>query len=132
MRVLNRLELVGETVRHAVNRLAVVAADWLRAQVPPEWFDRSAPRLEHDRLPTTAAAREALAVTIGADGRQLLQAVAAATDVPWRREIPAVQTLRQVWVEQDTDPPGPWRWRAVNARAASAELIASPYDPAAR
>jgi transposase len=40
--------------------------------------------------------------------------------------------LRQVWVEQYTEPPGPLRWRAVNDRAASAELIASPYDPEAR
>ena len=31
IRVLNRLELVGETVRHALNSLAVVAPDWLRA-----------------------------------------------------------------------------------------------------
>jgi transposase len=36
IRVLNRLELVGETVRHALNSLAVVAPDWLRAWVPPE------------------------------------------------------------------------------------------------
>ena len=34
IRILNRLELVGETVRHALNSLAVVAPDWLRAQVP--------------------------------------------------------------------------------------------------
>jgi transposase len=36
IRVLNRLELVGETVRHALNSLAVVAPDWLRVWVPPE------------------------------------------------------------------------------------------------
>jgi transposase len=36
IRTLNRLELVGETVRHALNSLAVVAPDWLRAWVPPE------------------------------------------------------------------------------------------------
>ena len=32
-------------------------------------------------------------------------------------QIPAVQTLRQVWAEQYTDPPGPLRWRAVKERA---------------
>jgi transposase len=132
IRVLNRLELVGETVRHALNSLAVVAPDWLRAQVPPEWFDRYGTRIENYHLPKTAVAREALAAMIGADGRQLLQAVDAATDLPWLREVPAVQTLRQVWVEQYTDPPGPLRWRAVNDRVSAAELIASPYDPEAR
>jgi transposase len=132
IRVLNRLELVGETLRHALNSLAVGAPDWLRAQVPPAWFDRYGTRIENYRLPKTTAAREALAATIGADGRQLLQAVDAATALPWLREVPAVQTLRQVWATQYTDPPGPLRWRAVNERASAAELIASPYDPEAR
>ena len=132
IRVLNRLELVGETLRHALNSLAVVAPDWLRAQVSPEWFDRYGARVENYRLPKTAAAREALAATIGADGRQLLQAVEAATDLPWLREVQAVQTLRQVWTEQYTDPPGPLRWRAVHERVSAAVLIASPYDPEAR
>jgi transposase len=58
--------------------------------------------------------------------------VDAATDHSWLREMPAVQTLRQVWAEQYTDPPEPLRWREVRDRAPSAELIASPYDPEAR
>ena len=41
---------------------------------------------------------------IGADGRRLLQAVEAATGLPWLQEIPAVQTLRQVWAEQVYGP----------------------------
>lgn len=132
IRVLNRLELVGETLRHTLNSLAVVAPDWLQAQVPSAWFGRSGTRIENYRLPKTAAAHEALAVTIGAHGQRLLQAVEAATDLPWLREIPAVATLRQVWAPQYTDPPGPLRWRAVEERASTAELIASPYDADAR
>jgi transposase len=61
IRVLNRLELVGETLRHALNSLAVVAPDWLRGQAPPAWFDRYGRRIENYPLPKTAAAREALA-----------------------------------------------------------------------
>jgi transposase len=132
IRVVNRLELVGETLRHALNSLAVVAPDWLRAQASHEWFDRYGHRMENYHLPKTATAREELAATIGADGRRLLQAVEATTGLPWLQEIPAVQTLRQVWAEQYTDPPGPLRWRAVQERAPSAEVIASPYDPDAR
>jgi hypothetical protein len=81
--------------------------------------------MENYHLPQTAAAREALAATIGADGRQLLRAVEAA-DLPWLREVAAVQTLRQVWAEPYTDPPGPLRWRAVQERVRSAALIAAP------
>ena len=47
-------------------------------------------------------------------------------------EVAAVQTLRQVWAEQYTDPPGPLRWRAVQERVPSAALIASPSDVEAR
>jgi transposase len=132
IRVLNRLELVGETLRHALNSLAVVVPDWLRAQVPSEWFDRYGSRIENYHLPNTAAAREELATAIGGDGHRLLQAVDTVAERPWLREIPAVQTLRQVWAEQYTDSPGPLRWREVQDRASSAELIASPYDPEAR
>jgi Transposase domain (DUF772) len=37
---LNRLEVVGETLRHSLNTLAVVAPEWLRAASPPDWRDR--------------------------------------------------------------------------------------------
>lgn len=46
IQTLNRLECVGETLRHALNVLAVVAPDWLRSQVPSEWFDRYGRRFE--------------------------------------------------------------------------------------
>jgi transposase len=132
IRVLNRLELLGETVRYALNSLAVVAQDWLQAQVPSEWFDRYGSHVENYHFPKTTAAREALAVTIGADGHRLLQAVEAAKDLPWLQDIPAVATLRRVWAEQYPDPPGSLRWREVKDRAPAAELIASPYDADAR
>ena len=40
-------------------------------------------------MPQIAAARETLAATIGTDGRQLLQAVEAATELAWLREVAA-------------------------------------------
>ena len=132
IRGLNRLELVGETLRHALNSLAVAAPDWLRAHVLPEWFDRYGTRVENYHLPKTTAAREALAATIAADGRQLLLVVEATTELPWLQQVPAIQTLQQVWAEQYTDPPGPLRWRTMQERAPSAEVLASPYDPEAR
>jgi transposase len=83
LRVLNRLERVGETLRHARNSLAVVAPAWLQAQGPAAGFDRYGRRLENDPVPQPAAARATLAATSGAAGRPLLQAVEAATELPW-------------------------------------------------
>ena len=73
IRVLNRLECVGEAMRHALNSLAVVAPTWLQAQVPAEWVDRYGPRLESYRLPQSQAERQALATASGADGYRLLR-----------------------------------------------------------
>jgi transposase len=99
IRALNRLECVGETLRHALNVLAAVDPDWLRAHVAPAWYDRYATRVEETRLPEARAARDALASTIGADGVALLTALNGPTASPWLRTVPAVQTLRAVWVQ---------------------------------
>ena len=104
VRVLNRLERVGETMRAALNSLAVLAPAWLQAWVPAEWYLRYADRVDNYHLPKSDTDRQELAATIGADGVLLLQTIDAATDHAWLREVPAVKTLRQVWAEQYTDP----------------------------
>ena len=58
VRVLNRLERVGETMRAALNELAVMAPDWLQALAPAEWYRRYGSRVENYHLPKTEAARE--------------------------------------------------------------------------
>ena len=40
IRALNRLECVGETLRHALNVLAVAMPDWLRAHSQADWLER--------------------------------------------------------------------------------------------
>jgi hypothetical protein len=68
IRTLNRLECVEETMRHALESLAVVARTWLMQQVRPEWKERYEQRIQEYRLPESRAERQALAETIGADG----------------------------------------------------------------
>jgi transposase len=132
--VLNRLECSGETLRHALNTLATVAPDWLRAWVPPAWFDRYARRFEDYRLPDGKAERYALAGEGGADGRFLLGRLYAAAAPAWLREVPAVQILRRVWLQQfhAALPDAPVRWRAAEDLPPAPLLIGSPYDPDAR
>ena len=131
---LNRLELVGETLRHALNVLASVAPGWLRAVAPPAWYERYTPRLAEYRLPKTEPARQALAEQIGADGRQLLLALAAPDAPAWLREVPAVEVLRRVWLQQyhAPDAGGVVRWRAAGDLPPAAQHINSPHDPEAR
>src|SRR3954462_190142 len=68
IRALNRLELVGETLRAALNELATVAPDWLRRVAPKDWYGRYAHRVEDGRLPRAGAERAAYARAGGAAG----------------------------------------------------------------
>jgi transposase len=128
VRALNRLELVGEAMRHALNSLAVAAPAWLRAASAPAWAERYERRAEHDRLPTNKEAREALALAIGADGYALLAAIFAADAPAWLRHLPAVETLRRVWVQHYQLVEGVARWRASEDIPPASVFISSPYD----
>ncbi|MBV9170671.1 MAG: IS1182 family transposase [Chloroflexi bacterium] len=132
VRVLNRLERAGETLRAALNSLAVLAPDWLQGIAPPAWYERYGHRVEHATLPHSEAERRQQAALIGADGQHLLHAIDHAVEQPWLQQVPAVQVLRQVWAEQYVTEAGGLRWREVKEIPTPAEMISSPYDPEAR
>jgi transposase len=128
VRAMNRLECVVETMRHALNCLAIVAPEWLREHSPAEWIDRYGPRADDYRMPTAKDKREAYANVIGIDGWKLLTDVYASDSPPWLREVPAVETLRRVWVQQYIYIEGAIRWRDSDSAPPSALMISSPYD----
>ena len=132
VRSLNRLECVGETLRHALNTLALVAPEWLRTQADAAWVDQYAARFDGYRLPRGECERQALAARIGDDGLRLLGAVYAPAAPAWLREVPAVRILRQVWVQQLVVCEGTVRQRTTEEIPPAAQLITSPYDPEAR
>lgn len=112
IRTMNRLECVIETLRATLNSVAVVAPDWLRAQVPVEWYERYGRRTEEYRFPKEASKRQALSEQTGADGWYLLLAFRSADAPAWLREVPAVETLRRVWLQQCWLDEGVVRWRS--------------------
>ena len=141
VRTLNRLELVGETLRAALNALAVVTPDWLRGIAPPDWHERYDRRVEDIRLPETAPKREAYAVQVGTDGFVLLDALDRAGAPPDAAGLPEVAVLRRVWArhfERDKagadsggsagEPTGGRvRMRPVQGRG-PADRVESPYE----
>src|SRR5512143_1425762 len=132
IRTLNRLESVGETLRAALNSLATVAPDWLASVVAPDWFERYATRVEEYRLPKGEPARIAVGEQIGTDGHALLAAVYQPAAPAWLRELPAIQTLRQVWVHQFLVEDDIIRWRKAADLPPAAIRFDSPYDTDAR
>lgn len=135
VQTLNRLECIGETLRQTLTTLASAAPDWLQSWVPTPWFDRYSRRFAEYRLPTGKPARAALAEQIGTDGLVLLRTLYDPSAAPaWMRDLPAVQVLRQVWLQQfyaptDTHPIG---WRVAEDLPPAAVLIRTPYDRDAR
>ncbi|MEE9150032.1 MAG: IS1182 family transposase [Candidatus Tectomicrobia bacterium] len=143
IRVLNRLELVAETLRAALNELATVAPEWLRELAPLEWFERYKRRIEDARLPKDKAAREAYAQTVGEDGFCVLDALAAPETPEVLRLLPRVEALRQAWQRHyersaaDGGNTGEGTAQQVIFKPKddlppAAQGLESPYDPAAR
>jgi transposase len=97
VRTLNRLELVGETLRAALNAIAVATPDWLRAVAPADWHDRYDRRVEDMRLPEAGSKRDAYAAQVGTDGFVLLDALGRADAPADAAALPEVTVLRRVW-----------------------------------
>lgn len=98
-RELNWLELVGETLRAALNAVARAEPEWLRERAVPDWFKHYATRIEDSRFPKAHAKRVEVGRRIGADGMRLLRMVWADDAPPALRELPEAGILRQVWVQ---------------------------------
>lgn len=136
VRDLNRLEMVMETFRAALEALAAAAPDWLATRVDQEVIRRYGARIDGWRLPGGKAKRHQLAIQTGRDGCRILAAVAGATAPAWLWEIPAMDVLRQVWLQQYTmDESGKgviWRDADTHGLPPGRALIVSPYDITAR
>jgi len=133
VRTMNRLERVGETLRAALNSLAIAAPEWVTAVAEPEWFTRYGSRVENFNLPKTEAARTQFATVIGSDGKKVLQAIEASPALSHLRALDEAVIPRRVWDEQFVeDDHGQPRLREVKDMPPPATLITSPYDPEAR
>ena len=131
-RILNRLEGVGETLRAALNSIAIVAPDWLQAWVPIEWFDRYRRAIEEYHLPKGVTPRQEYAEVIGADGMQLLERVWADSAPSDLRKLPTLEILRQTWLNQYQIVEGQVKLRSAKNIPPAGQRIDSPYDPDAR
>ena len=131
IRVMNRIESVGETLRAALNSLAVAAPGWLRQVAHPDWYDRYGKRVEEHHFPKERTAREELVQTIAQDGMTLLDAVYSEGSLYWLKELPAVQILRQKWVHQFYVMNGQILMREAKNLPPASSRSNSPYDPEA-
>ena len=139
VRQLNQIELVGETVRACLEALAAAEPGWVAAVLDASWQRRYAARVDSWRMPSSKTKRVALGTDFARDAHALLHAVWHPDSPVWLRQLPAVDVLRRVLVQNtkvtvdragrevitlrdaDTDGLPPGRSR-----------IGSPYDIDAR
>lgn len=136
VRSANRLEFLAETLRAALEALAAAAPDWLTIRIDADWVRRYGARMDSYRLPDREPKRSAMVNQVGVDGFWLLEAVHTADATAWLREIPAVVTLRAVWLTQYhrtiTGSRLEVAWREEKDLPPSRQRICSPYDTDAR
>ncbi len=96
------------------------------------WAKRYRSRFSDFRLPKEQKARRELVDQIGADGRDLLEKISTSTTHAWLQEIPAIDALRSIWIQQYHASEHGTPWRADQELPPAALLIQSPYDTEAR
>ncbi len=139
---LNRLELAGESVRAALEALAAAHPGWLEQRVCVSDFARRyGTPMTSWRPPASQAQRDKLAIAYARDGYALLEATYDPSSPGWLREIPAVDVLRRVLVQNYTRVISADGKEVVRRREKEPEgdglppgrvRIASPYDTDAR
>ncbi|MBN3933293.1 IS1182 family transposase [Streptomyces verrucosisporus] len=132
IRAVNHLEMLGETLRAALNALAAAVPEWLTTQAVPEWFDRYGHRVEESRLPRSTAKRREWAQQAGVDGTRLLEAVFSPRAPSEARSLQAVELLRQTWVQNYQVLDGQVSLRDAKNVPPGRLRPFSPYDPHAR
>ena len=100
---LNRLELAGESVRAALEALTAAHPDWVAQRIcVPDFARRYGTPMTSWRPPQSEARRQELAIAYARDGYALLEAVCDPSSPGWLRELPAVDVLRRVRVQNYT------------------------------
>lgn len=134
VRGLTWTELVGETMRRTLDSIAKVSPEWLQRQLQPEWVRRYGRRFDSYRLPKGQGEREALAITIGADGFRLMEAIYFDSGADVLKELPIIEAMRRIWIQQfyRSDDQVHWRKQAKWGQPPSSQIIASPDDEEAR
>jgi hypothetical protein len=138
VRLLNQIELVGESVRACLEAIAAADPDWMSAVLDAGWQRRYAARIDTWRMPSSKTKRVALGNDFARDGHALLRAVWHPNCPPWLRELPAVEVLRRVLMQQVKITADRTGQGVITLRDAEDGLppgrsrIVSPYDTDAR
>jgi transposase len=141
VRRMHLVELAGESVRAALEALAAACPDWVAARLcTGDWSRRYGARIDSWRLPKGKAAQDARALEYARDGYALAGACGEDSAPPWARDLPAVQVLRTVLLQNFLVVHDPQGREVIKRREPGLETgvppghsrTESPYDTQAR
>jgi len=141
VRRMHLVELAGESVRAALEALAAACPDWVAARFcTGDWARRYGSRIDSWRLPKGKAAQDARALEYARDGHALAGALLEDGAPPWARDLPAVQVLRTVLLQNFLIARDGQGREVIKRREPGLETgvppghkrTESPYDPQAR
>lgn len=133
-RAMDRLENVTETLRAALNAVAKIEPEWLKAFAPAEWYKRYSRRAENYQLLGKGKGKHrserelALFEQVGKDGMKLLSAIYSNGAPTCLQDLPRVDILRQCWVEQFWLDDGVVKLRDKDGMRPSPKRQDTPYD----
>ncbi len=131
VRNLRRLELAGESIRAALNAIATVEPDWLRAVIKVEWFERYSHRIEEYSFPKGRQAQRDYGLAVATDGFDLLDLIDHESTPKALKELKIVSIFKDVWEQNFERKNGKVRWLTSSELKPSGERTHSPYDPEA-
>lgn len=132
IRTLNRAECAGETMRVALNTVAAVIPRWVEQYAPADWLVRYGHPMSEFRMPKDEKQREKWLLQVGLDGHLLMDWIFSESTEPWLRQLPAIETLREVWIQNYYYENQGLRWRTNSQLPPSHLQIRSPHDTEAR
>jgi transposase len=127
--LLNRIELVVETLRLAIRALLQADPVWSRTSLPPAWQELYGQRCVAERL--NEAERLRLQTETGQDGHWLLDRLADASTPPALASLPELAMLRTVWSQQYELREQQLVLRDLRGYDGTSQ-IQTPHDPEAR
>ena len=101
---------------------------WLLEHSQSEWVDRYGVRLEDSRLPSGEEERQTWVQSVGRDGASLLSALFEPGTPSWLAQVPAVEILRRVWIQNYQWSEGKLAWRSSENIPPASLYISSPYE----
>ncbi len=112
-----------------LDELSQAAPGWLREHAGAEWVERYGRRSDEYRLPKTKEAKQVLADQMGQNGAKLLGAIYSPDSLQLLREVPAVEMMRRIWLQNYLQTGEGVRFRTEeDGIPKAARFISSPHD----